>query len=158
MPVRVPLSLLFRGLILYSFLFVPIGLEIYTGYFLYDLTILGNFVHFIYFLEQVLGVFTFRVLYTFLSLFYSNCVSFLYIYNFLFFTNHSVLTVKWLVAVTCLCLCSLVLDLTHIIDKWSELYFVLKNIEVEDVNRYESSDDEKEFSDKEELEKVKKNN
>lgn len=141
MSVITPISLLFRGLVLYSFLFVPRGFGIYTGFVLYNLALIGNIVHFLYYLEQVLGVFRNKLLYTFLYIFYSNTVSFLYIYNFLVFTEHSTFSIKWLVAVLSLCLGSLILDLTHIINKWSNIYFKIKDINIEETS-YSSSDDE----------------
>jgi len=145
MSVGSSISLLTRGLLLYSFLFVPKGINIYTGFLLYDLALIGNITHFLYFLEQVLGgVFKNKLLYTFICIFYSNLITFLYIYNFLIFTDHSSLTIKWLVAVTSLTLGSLILDLTHIINKWSDLYFKMKDIKIEDNMYYSSSSEDEE--------------
>ena len=143
MSVGTSISLLTRGLVLYSFLFIPKGFGIYTGFMMYDLALIGNLTHFLYFLEQVLGgVFKQSLVYTFICMLYSNLMSFLYIYNFLIFTDHSTFTIKWLVAVTSLCLGSLILDLTHIINKWSDLYFKMKDIKIDDMNMYYSSSEE----------------
>ena len=156
MSVGSSISLLTRGLVLYSFLFVPKGVNIYTGFLLYDLALVGNITHFLYFLEQVLGgVFKNNLLNTFICIFCSNLITLLYIYNFLIFTDHSTLTIKWLVAVTSLSLGSLILDLTHIINKWSDLYFKMKDVKIKDTNLYYSSSDE---DDEEDYINEKKNN